>query len=103
MLDKSFQEITNNIENMVSSTQLEIMMDANNKLVNLYYNIGKAISNNYEWGNKFVENLALELKLSFLNSKGFSVRNLNYMKSFYEEYKEDDDFFAPRCKITMEA
>ena len=64
------------------------MLDANSKLINLYYNIGKTISDNYEWGNKFVDNLALELKLSFPNLKGFSVRNLKYMKKFYNEYKD---------------
>lgn len=41
MLDKSFQEITSNIKNAITKTQLEIMTDANKKLVNLYYNIGK--------------------------------------------------------------
>ena len=91
MLDKSFQEITNNIKNMVTKTQLEIMIDANARLVNLYYNIGKTISDNYKWGNKFIENLAMELKLSFPNLKGFSVRNLKYMKAFYEEYKDDEE------------
>lgn len=99
MLDKSFQEITNNIKNMVTSTQLEIMIDANTRLVNLYYNIGKTISDNYEWGNKFVDNLAMELKLSFPNLKGFSSRNLNYMKAFYEEYKDDEEFLHLGAKL----
>ena len=99
MLDKSFQEITNSIKNMVTSTQLEIMIDANTRLVNLYYNIGKTISDNYEWGNKFVDNLAMELKLSFPNLKGFSARNLNYMKAFYEEYKNDEEFLHLGAKL----
>lgn len=99
MLDKSFQEITNNIKSMVASTQLEIMLDANARLINLYYNIGKTISDNYKWGNKFVDNLAIELKISFPNLKGFSVRNLNYMKSFYEEYKEDEEFLHLGAKL----
>ena len=34
----------------------------------------------------------MELKISFPNLKGFSVRNLKYMKSFYNEYKDDDEF-----------
>lgn len=55
------------------------MTDANNKLVNLYYNIGKILEENSNWGNKFVDNVALELKMSFPNLKGFSVRNLKYM------------------------
>lgn len=99
MIDKSFQEITNNIKNMVTSTQLEIMMDANNRLINLYYNIGKTISKNYEWGNKFVNDLAMELKLSFPNLRGFSARNLNYMKAFYEEYKDDEEFLHLGAKL----
>lgn len=99
MLDKSFQEITNNIKNMVTNTRLEIMIDANAKLVNLYYNIGKTISDNYEWGNKFVDNIALELKSSFPNLKGFSTRNLNYMKAFYEEYKDDEEILQLVAKL----
>ena len=84
---------------MVVNTQLEIMIDANKKLINLYYNIGKIISDNYKWGNKFVDNLALELKLSFPNLKGFSARNLNYMKAFYEEYKNDKEFLQLVAKL----
>ncbi len=92
MLDKSFQEITSNIKNDITKTQLEIMTDANKKLVNLYFNIGKTLEENSSWGNKFIDNVAIELKMSFPNLKGFSVRNLKYMKSFYNEYKDDEEF-----------
>ena len=84
-LDNTFKSTIINIKNDVKETQLAIMTDANFKLVNLYYRIGKDISVNSKWGNKFIDNLALELKLSFPNVKGFSIRNLKYMKSFYEE------------------
>ena len=76
MLDKSFQEITNSIKNAITNTQLEIMTDANKKLVNLYFNIGKTLEENSSWGNKFIDNVAMELKMSFPNLKGFSVRNI---------------------------
>ncbi len=92
MLDKSFQEITSSIKNAITNTQLEIMTDANKKLVNLYFNIGKTLEENSSWGNKFIDNVAMELKMSFPNLKGFSVRNLKYMKSFYNEYKDDEEF-----------
>ena len=78
MLDKSFVEVTNNIKSAITKTQLEIMINANNKLVN--------------GGNKFIDNVAKELKITFPNLKGFSVRNLKYMKAFYNEYKDDDEF-----------
>ena len=92
MLDKSFQEITSSIKNAITNTQLEIMTDANKKLVNLYFNIGKTLEENSSWGNKFIDNVAMELKMFFPNLKGFSVRNLKYMKSFYNEYKDDEEF-----------
>ena len=69
MLDKSFQEITSNIKNAITKTQLEIMTDANKKLVNLYFNIGKTLEENSNWGNKFIDNVAIDLKLSFPNLK----------------------------------
>lgn len=91
MLDKSFREICDGIKKDVKDTQLEIMINANTNLVNLYYRIGKIISENFSWGNKFVENVSFELKNTFPTLKGFSARNLNYMKAFYEEYKDDND------------
>ena len=92
MIEKSFQEVADIIKSAITNTQLEIMNDANKKLVNLYYNIGKTLEENSNWGNKFIDNVAMELKISFPNLKGFSVRNLKYMKSFYNEYKDDDEF-----------
>lgn len=50
------------------------------------------LEENSSWGNKFIDNVAMDLKMSFPNLKGFSVRNLKYMKTFYNEYKDDEEF-----------
>ncbi len=92
MLDKSFKEICDGIKKDVKDTQLEIMVNANTNLVNLYYRIGKALEENSKWGNKFIDNVAFELKNTFPTLKGFSVRNLKYMKAFYNEYKDGSEF-----------
>lgn len=92
MLDKSFKEICDDIKKDVKDTQLEIMINANTNLVNLYYRIGKTLEENSKWGNKFIDNVAIELKNTFPNLKGFSIRNLKYMKTFYNEYKDDAEF-----------
>ena len=92
MIDTTLKNITDMIKDDITKTQLEIMINANEKLVNLYYRVGKALYENSSWGNKFIDHLALELKLAFPTLKGFSVRNLKYMKSFYMEYKDDDQF-----------
>ena len=89
---KEFNPIIANIKNDVAETHLAIMQNANYKLVTLFYRIGNNISIHSRWGNKFINCLAQELKLSFPYMKGFSIRNLKYMKSFYEEYKDDCEF-----------
>jgi len=99
MLDVSFKEVLTNIKEDISKTQLDIMINANIKLVNLYYRLGKIIYENSSWGNKFVKNIAIELRISFPNLKGFSERNLNYMKAFYEEYKDDSEFLHLGAKL----
>jgi len=50
----------------------------------LYWNIGKTISKNIEYGNSFIFNLARDIKLEFPDSKGYSERNLRYMRKFAE-------------------
>ena len=89
MLDKEFKTIVIDLKKQISMTQLSIMSQANKQLVELYFKLGKTISENYTYGAKFVDSLSIELKLEFPTIQGFSTRNLNSMKKFYEEYKDD--------------
>ena len=89
--DKTYNEVINNIKQDINKTQLDIMLNANISLVNLYYRIGKVLYDNSKWGNKFLDKLAFELKTAYPNQKGFSIRNLKYMKTFYAEYKDDSE------------
>jgi len=43
---------------------------------------------NTKYGAKFVENLSRDILAEFPNIKGFSVRNLKYMRKFYEIYPD---------------
>ena len=83
MLEKDFKIVINEVKNQISNTKIEIFQNANMSLLKLYYNIGKIIYDNSKWGNKFIESMAHELKISFPNIKGFSVRNLKSMKKYY--------------------
>ncbi len=85
MLEKEFKTIVEEIKQQINNTQYEIFKNANMNLLKLYYNIGKIINENSSWGNKFIDELALELKVAFPNIKGFSVRNLKSMKKYYIE------------------
>lgn len=43
------------------------------------------------WGSGAVNQLSLDLKAAYPDVKGFSVRNLYYMKEWYEFYMADDE------------
>lgn len=85
MLQKDFKDIIFDIKNQISNIQVEIFQNANKSLLKLYYNLGKILDENSTWGNKFIDEIAVELKVSFPNIKGFSVRNLKNMRKYYKE------------------
>lgn len=88
MLEKDFKLLFINVKNDILNTQYRVMANANSELINLYFRLGKVISDNVQYGNKFVKQLETSLKLEFPSAKGFSARNLSRMKTFYEEYKD---------------
>ena len=76
------------IKQGVINTRNKIMYNANRELINMYFRMGKNISENVKYGNNFILILSKSLKLEFPNSTEFSERNLWRMKSFYEQYKD---------------
>ena len=90
MEEKDFKEIATSIKKEIYQTQITIMSDANKRLIELYYSIGKYVSENSTWGSKFIDCLEREIKLEFPEIKGFSARNIRRMQYFYEEYKGDE-------------
>lgn len=83
---KNFKCIFENIKNDIRSTRFRIIENANSELINLYFRLGKIIDDNWKYGNNFVNELSLELKLEFPDMKGLSPRNLSRMRVFYKEY-----------------
>lgn len=76
------------IKQDVINTRNKIMYNANRELINMYFRMGKNISENVKYGNNFILILSKSLKLEFPDSTGFSERNLWRMKAFYEQYKD---------------
>ena len=57
-------------------------------MILLYHSIGTVINEHKTWGNKFIENLATDIRREFPGSKGYSVRNLKYMAKFAQTYPD---------------
>ena len=90
MLGENFKQIINVIKSDIKESSLKTAIQVNNNLIRLYFRLGKILYDNYEYGNKFIDEVARELKLEYPNATGYSVRNLKYMKKFYSEYKDDE-------------
>ncbi len=91
MIDKDFKDIINSIKQEIQKTQYKVAIESNINLISMYFRLGKILNDNYEYGNKFIDEVSKDLKMEFPNSSGFSVRNLKYMKKFYLEYKDDEE------------
>ena len=88
MNDNQYLSIIENIKTKIGNAQFQAAVSVNRELVMLYYNIGLIINENKAWGNKFIENLARDIKLAFPGSTGYSIRNLKYMAKFAAEYPD---------------
>ena len=88
--DNKYLSIIETIKSEIESARFRATISVNSELTMLYYNIGSIINENKSWGNKFIENLAKDIKLEYPNSKGYSVRNLKYMAKFAAEYTDKE-------------
>ena len=69
----------------VHNAQQRATLAVNRELVLLYWQIGRDILDRQAeqgWGAKVIDRLAHDLRSAFPNMKGFSPRNLKYMRTF---------------------
>jgi len=80
-----------NIKARVVAARQRVALAANAELIQLYWQIGRDILERQArqgWGSKVVERLARDLRLAFPEMKGFSTRNLMYMRAFAEGWPD---------------
>lgn len=83
-----YLEIVETVKAEIRSAQYQAALHVNREMILLYYNIGQVINRCKTWGNKFVDNLANDIKLAFPNATGYSVRNLKYMAKLAATYPD---------------
>ena len=88
MNTSEYISIIENIKNEIKAAQYRAAIHANADMLLLYYDIGCVINEHKSWGNKFIDNLAADIRIAFPESKGYSVRNLKYMAKFAETYPD---------------
>lgn len=91
-LSAGYAELLAEIKKRVHSAQTKAIASVNQGMILLYWQIGREIlarQNQEGWGTKVIDRLAADLRRDFPDMKGFSPRNLKYMRAFGEAYPEE--------------
>ena len=81
------------LKGRIHTAQQRATLAVNRELVLLYWQIGRDIlarQAQQGWGAKVIERLAHDLRAAFPEMKGFSPRNLKYMRAFAEAWPEPE-------------
>ena len=85
---KEYLNIVNSVKQEILLAQQRVINGANRELVGLYWKVGKTINCQKTWGDKFIANMARDIRIAFPELRGFSVRNLKYMTKFAKTYAD---------------
>jgi predicted nuclease of restriction endonuclease-like (RecB) superfamily len=80
------------LKDRIHNAQQRATLAVNRELVLLYWQIGRDILTRQAkegWGAKVIERLAHDLRTAFPEMKGFSPRNLKYMRAFAEAWPDE--------------
>ena len=89
--DNEYKKFLIELKEKVKNSQLKAAVKVNYELLDLYWNLGKEITEKqvkYSWGEAFIPNLSKDLKNEFPNMKGFSIQNLKNIRYWYLFYSK---------------
>ena len=75
----------------IQQERLRVVLASNAVMVPLYWDIGRSILDKQAdqgWGGRVIDRLAADLREAFPEMKGFSPRNLKYMRAFAAAWPE---------------
>lgn len=80
------------LKQKVRITQLKAAISVNSEMLNFYWELGADIvakQSFSNWGEGFIKQLSADLTTEFVDLKGFSERNLKYIRQWYLFYSQD--------------
>lgn len=96
ILEGSYFEDLNQIKKTINANRNKAMIVVNSAMIITYYQIGKIINQRNEWGTKYVQRLANDLKEY---GSGYSFDQLMRMSQFANIFTDDDILAQPVPKI----
>ncbi len=93
LLPEGYGELLGDLKERIHAAQIKAALSVNRELIALYWQIGRAIGERQEtrgWGTQVIDRLSADLRHAFPDMRGFSPRNLRYMRTFAAAYPEPD-------------
>ena len=91
LLPADYRQWLTEIKGRVLAARQKAALAVNAELVSLYWHIGRDILERQAaqgWGSKVIDRLGRDLREAFPEMKGFSTRNLKYMRAFAEAWPD---------------
>lgn len=98
-----YVELLESLRKQIRLARLKAGLAVNRELILLYWQIGREILSRQTaegWGAKVIDRLAQDLRTAFPEMKGFSPRNLKYMRAFAEAHSDGEFVQAVLAQIT---
>ena len=86
------------IKQRVLIAQQRAIYAANEEMLRMYWDVGEMLQKSQDadgWGKKTLQRLSVDLKNEYSEIKGFSVRNMQYMIQFFNEYNQEHHLSLP--------
>jgi len=91
-IDKNYNTWIVELKDKVKQAQQRAFLSVNQEMLKLYWNLGKEITEKIEsakYGDKIVPRIASDLQEAFPDIKGFSYRNIKYMRQWFQFYNKE--------------
>ena len=95
-LEKSYFEDLTKIKETIRENRYQALIVVNSAMITTYYKIGTIINERKEWGNKYIQRLADDLKEY---GRGYSYDQLKRMAKFASIFTEDEIRAQPGPQI----
>lgn len=99
---QDYDDLLADLKEHILAAQLRAAQAVNRELISLYWSVGNEILQRMRdqgWGAKVIERLADDLRSEFPDTKGFSARNLRYMRDLAAAYPDPSIWqqLLPNC------
>lgn len=102
-LPAGYQRFLASLKDRIERVRVRVVTAANAAMILLYWDIGKAIlarQDEQGWGARVIDRLAKDLSDAYPDMRGFSPRNLKYMRAFAAAWPERAIVQEPLAQIT---